>query len=95
MVDTTVYAFERDVPLHDYQRASVAKIEAKKYTSMAQRWCLYYKTGAGKTRTALAAVRVLGYTECVIIAPPTTHKHWEDTARAMGYTGVLTVFAEG
>jgi len=93
VVDTTVYAFETKVPLHDYQRASVTKIEAKKHTSMAQRWCLYYKTGAGKTSTALAAVHVLGYTECVIIAPPTTHKHWEDTARAMGYTGVLTIMS--
>jgi superfamily II DNA or RNA helicase len=29
----------------------------------------------------------------VIVAPPTTHKHWEDTARAMGYTGVLTIMS--
>ena len=39
-VTDQAYAFESKVPLHDYQRASVAKIEAKKYTSMAQRWCL-------------------------------------------------------
>lgn len=91
--DTAVYAFEEKVPLHDYQRASVARLEARKHTTMAPRLCLYYKTGAGKTRTALACVKVLGYTEAVIVAPPTTHGHWESTARAMGYTGVLTIMS--
>ena len=91
--DTAIYAFEEKVPLHDYQRASVARLEARKHTTMAPRLCLYYKTGAGKTRTALACVKVLGYTEAVIVAPPTTHGHWESTARAMGYTGVLTIMS--
>lgn len=93
MTGTDVYAFESYVPLHDFQRASVARAELLGQTHKQPRLCLYYKTGAGKTRTALAAVHVMGFTECVIVAPPTTHKHWEDTARAMGYTGVLTILS--
>ena len=92
-VDTSVYAFESYVPLHDYQRASVARAELLGTTHTHPRMCLYYKTGAGKTRTALACVHVMGHSEAVIVAPPTTHKHWEDTARAMGYTGVLTIMS--
>jgi hypothetical protein len=90
---TDVYAFEKDVPLHDYQRASVARAEAMGQTHTMPRMCLYYKTGAGKTRTALAAVKVMGRDEVLIVAPPTTHQHWEDTARAMGYTGVLVIMS--
>jgi superfamily II DNA or RNA helicase len=90
---TSTYAFESYVPLHDYQRASVARAETLGQTHKQPRLCLYYKTGAGKTRTALACVHVMGYSECVIVAPPTTHKHWEDTARAMGFTGVLTIMS--
>ena len=90
-MDSSVYAFESYVPLHDYQRASVARAEQLGLTHKQPRLCLYYRTGAGKTRTALACVHVMGHSEAVIVAPPTTHQHWEDTARAMGYTGTLTI----
>jgi hypothetical protein len=55
--------------------------------------CLYSKTGAGKTRTALAAVKVMGHDSVLVVAPPTTSKHWEDTARDMGYTGQVQVMS--
>ena len=32
--------------------------------------CLYYRTGAGKTITALAALRLLGFEDVLVIAPP-------------------------
>lgn len=93
-VSTEVYAFESHVPLHDYQRASVARAELLGQTHKQPRLCLYYKTGAGKTRTALGCVLVMGeFLELVIVAPPTTRKHWEDTARAMGYDGVLIIMS--
>jgi superfamily II DNA or RNA helicase len=93
-MNSAVYAFEKQVPLHDYQRASVARAEAMGQTHTMPRMCLYYKTGAGKTRTALAAVKVMGdYEELLIVAPPTTHQHWQDTARAIGFRGVLVIMS--
>lgn len=41
------------------------------------RLCLYYKTGAGKSYTSLAIVRVWGRDAAVVIAPPSTHAAWE------------------
>ena len=93
MTELVKYAFELDVPLHDYQRASVDKAVLLGKTYKQPRLCLYYKTGAGKTRTALACVHAMGFTDCVIVAPPTTHQHWEQTARAMGYRGTLTIMS--
>lgn len=93
MTDLVKYAFELDVPLHDFQRASVDNAKRMGETHSMPRMCLYYKTGAGKTRTALACVHVMGYTDAVIVAPPTTHQHWEDTARAMGFKGDLTILS--
>jgi superfamily II DNA or RNA helicase len=91
VADTSTYAFEKAVPLHDYQRASVARAELLGTTHTHPRMCLYYKTGAGKTRTALACVSVMGRDEVVVVAPPTTHQLWETTARDMGFTMVATM----
>ena len=91
MTELVPYEFEAKVSLHDYQRASVARAEALGQTHKMPRLCLYYKTGAGKTRTALAAVLVMGHTDVLVVAPPTTHKHWVDTARDMGFDGDITV----
>ena len=91
--ELVAYDFEAAVPLHDFQRASVAKAESLGNTHKQPRLCLYYKTGAGKTRTSLACVLVMGYTDVVIVAPPTTHQHWIDTARDMGFVGEVTVMS--
>jgi hypothetical protein len=40
------------------------------------RACLYYKTGAGKSLTALSAIALLGYDQCVVVSPPATHQQW-------------------
>ena len=88
MTELTRYQFEDAVPLHDEQRASVVKAEALGQTHTMPRLCLYYKTGAGKTRTALACVLVMGELRVLVVAPPTTHKLWEDTAKDMGFTSV-------
>ena len=65
MTELEPYLFEEQVPLHDYQRASVFRAEALGKTFKQPRMCLYYKTGAGKTRTALAATKVMGHTEAL------------------------------
>jgi hypothetical protein len=93
VTELVAYEFEAQVPLHDYQRASVTRAEALGRSHKQPRLCLYYKTGAGKTRTALAAVKVMGHDSVLVVAPPTTSKHWEDTARDMGYTGQVQVMS--
>jgi Helicase conserved C-terminal domain len=58
----------------DYQ--VTALLNASQQTGIAPRLCLFYKTGAGKTLTALAAVKRWGHDEVVVIAPPATHGQW-------------------
>ena len=40
------------------------------------RACLYYKTGAGKSLTAMLGMKELGHTKVLVIAPPSTHAQW-------------------
>lgn len=78
------YPFEEKVPLHNYQRDSVKVAEGLAIKSKQPRLCLYYKTGAGKTRTALAAVKVMGQQQVLVVAPPTTHQLWIETGAGIG-----------
>jgi hypothetical protein len=48
------------------------------------RACLYYKTGAGKTLTSLLGMQALGQSRLLVIAPPSTHSHWERDAAGLG-----------
>lgn len=50
------------------------------------RICLYHRTGAGKSVTALATLALWGYKEAVVIAPPSTHAAWQETALKLGMT---------
>ncbi len=50
------------------------------------RLCLYYRTGAGKSITALVSVLVDGHTDALVVAPPTTHKKWAEDAEKLGMT---------
>jgi superfamily II DNA or RNA helicase len=47
---------------------------------------LHFKTGAGKSFTALGAVRQAGHTQAVVIAPPSTHSQWRQAAAKFGVT---------
>ena len=49
-----------------------------------QRALLHYKTGAGKTYTALACVRLWGHNTAVVVAPPATHPAWQQAALKLG-----------
>ena len=49
-----------------------------------QRACLYFKTGAGKSLASMLGMKQLGYTEVVVIAPPSTHVQWEKLAADLG-----------
>ena len=48
--------------------------------------CLYYRTGAGKTITALAALRLLGFEDVLVIAPPITHDQWKSLGERVNMT---------
>lgn len=49
-----------------------------------KRMCLYYRTGAGKSLTALALLHLSGLKRALVIAPPITHKAWQKTAKKLG-----------
>ena len=48
------------------------------------RACLYYRTGAGKTYTALALIAQAGETRVTVVAPPRTHEKWKADGAAVG-----------
>src|SRR5690606_1574000 len=66
----------------DYQREYLTAAAAME--GPQQRTCLYYKTGAGKSLTALASVALWGYDEAVVVAPPSTHRSWEELGERLG-----------
>lgn len=69
------------VTFFDYQFESLTRAADQQ---SPQRLCLYYRTGAGKSITALAALRLWGHTTALVIAPPSTHKSWAATAEKFG-----------
>jgi superfamily II DNA or RNA helicase len=62
------------VKYFDYQEAAVLQ---SLQLPEPLRQLLFYKTGAGKSITALTVVRLAGYQNVVVIAPPATHGQWE------------------
>ena len=83
MPDPDELAASIGLKLFDHQREYLLKVTGD---TMAhpQRTCLYFKTGAGKTITSLLALRLQGMEDCVVIAPPSTHKQWEAAAQSLG-----------
>lgn len=68
------------VSLFDYQREFLdALVQQTK-----QRALLFYKTGAGKSLTALLGIVALGHYTCTVIAPPSTHQQWETLGERLG-----------
>nr|DAL38055.1 MAG TPA_asm: Chromatin remodeling complex ATPase [Caudoviricetes sp.] len=58
------------------------------------RACLYYRTGAGKTSTALALLRLQGHDRALVIAPPATHMAWVSQATALNMELTLVSHAK-
>lgn len=50
----------------------------------ADRACLYYRTGAGKSVTSLAMMYLVDCKDVLVIAPPSTHDTWQKQAELMG-----------
>jgi superfamily II DNA or RNA helicase len=68
----------------DYQLAALTRAAGQPGPS--QRLCLYYKTGAGKTLTALGLTALWGHSEAVVVSPPSTHEQWEKAGYQIGIT---------
>lgn len=59
-----------------------------------QRLLLHFPTGEGKTITSLALLRLRGWMKVVVLAPPITHKSWQDRATLLGMELVLMSVAK-
>ena len=71
------------VALFDYQREYLEAALEMMHAEGHPRTCLYYKTGAGKSLTALASIALWGYHTCVVVAPPSTHQQWLELGMLM------------
>lgn len=67
-----------------YQRDALRAAEADE--DPQKRLCLYYKTGAGKTLTALSVAALWGEEEVLVLCPPATHKQWIAAGDKLGIT---------
>lgn len=74
MTSISEIASRAGVKLFDYQTEAFLSVSAM--TGRLQRICLYYKTGAGKSLTALGCLALWGFHEALVIAPPSTHPAW-------------------
>ena len=70
------------VKYFDYQLVALTSASAQ--AGPAPRLCLYYKTGAGKSLTALSCVALWGHSEALVIAPPSTHDQWTELGTKLG-----------
>ena len=66
----------------DYQLAALDGEQSTNAVDM--RACLYYRTGAGKTYTALALIKLAGEDRVTVVAPPATHPAWKQHGEAIG-----------
>ena len=70
-----------ELSLFDHQQDFLDGIVSQPAPARA---CLYFRTGAGKSTTAMLGMRTLGYTRVLVIAPPSTHLQWEALANELG-----------
>ena len=77
------------ISFFDYQLETFDAWEQQSGDPERRRACLYYRTGAGKTITALCMLALNKDRSALVIAPPLTHGQWEAVAARLGIT--LTV----
>ena len=72
--------------LRGYQEEAVGTAENAWIAGTVEklRMCLYFKTGAGKSLTAMASLYAAGERTALVIAPPATHQEWQELGEAFG-----------
>jgi hypothetical protein len=70
------------IDFFDYQTEALFGADQLKQEHL--RSCLYFRTGAGKSYTALALLGIRNYNYTVVIAPPSTHPAWIAAGRKFG-----------
>lgn len=68
----------------DYQWEFFKWCDSRKIYTSEPRACLYYKTGAGKSITALVAAHLWGHEEVLVITPPSTYDAWVEQGNLLG-----------
>lgn len=67
--------------LFEHQKDFIDAIAADPFP---QRACVFFKTGAGKSLTAVMGLQTLGYDHALVIAPPSTHAQWKTLGLRFG-----------
>lgn len=81
-VDLDELASQAGISWFDYQTETFEDWETN--TSPQPRALLHYRTGAGKSITALAMLLLNGEREAVVITPPSTFEQWGKAAATFG-----------
>lgn len=68
----------------DHQRGALEDALEQVASGAPLRLCLYHRTGAGKTYTALATVALAGCKQVLVLAPPITRPAWQEWGRRIG-----------
>ena len=80
---TTIEQLQRDLGVTFFPHQLEAFEDWLAQPEGQQRLCLYHRTGAGKSITALSCIALAGCREVLVIAPPATHSQWVDLGRQM------------
>lgn len=72
-----------DYQLDCFEQVTEDDLRFKPGEANLSRYCLYYKTGAGKSITALVMLALIGEIRAVVIAPPSTHDTWVEQGAAV------------
>ena len=76
-------AVQAGVIWQPYQEQAFLEIRRQR---VPKRLLLYYRTGAGKSLTALACLALEGFQHALVVAPPSTHSQWHAEAARVGMT---------
>lgn len=80
--DLHLIATRLDIGFFDYQMEFFKDWMSQE--TLSKRACLYYRTGAGKSLTALTALVLDGWSEALVVAPPSTQTSWYELADTLG-----------